>query len=72
MKVIDPNDKSAIKATLAHAAGRQATESTDMNGKSSCLHAILTLNITAKHVEQNQVVRGITQPCGPSQIGTIG
>jgi kinesin family protein C1 len=58
VKVIDPNDQAPINAILALATKHQATESMDMNATSSRLHAVLTLNITAMHVEQNQVVRG--------------
>jgi kinesin family protein C1 len=54
----DPNDTNAIEKILVHAARLRTTDSTDMNDKSSRSHEVLTLNITAKHRERNQVVRG--------------
>ena len=58
VKVIDPNDRAAVDGILALAAKRRATASTDMNATSSRSHSVFTLNMTAKHVERNQVVRG--------------
>lgn len=58
VKVIDPNDRAAVDGILALAAKRRATGSTDMNATSSRSHLVFTLNMTAKHVERNQVVRG--------------
>ena len=58
VKVIDPNDRVAVDAILSLAAKRRATGSTDMNATSSRSHSVFTLNMTATHVERNQVVRG--------------
>ncbi|KAL7434942.1 hypothetical protein ACHAXH_006726, partial [Discostella pseudostelligera] len=58
VKVIDPNDRAAVDAIMALATKRRATGSTDMNATSSRSHSVFTLNITAMHVERNQLVRG--------------
>ena len=57
-KVIDPNDRAAVEKILALAAKRRATGCTDMNAKSSRSHSVFTLNMTAKHLDCNKVVRG--------------
>ena len=58
VKSIDPNDEVAVEAMLALATKRRATGCTDMNATSSRSHSVFTLNITARHEERNQTVRG--------------
>ncbi|KAL7539620.1 hypothetical protein ACHAXR_011716, partial [Thalassiosira sp. AJA248-18] len=58
VKPIDPNDRASVEEVLSLAAKRRSTASTDMNATSSRSHSVFTLNLTAKHEEKNQAVRG--------------
>ena len=58
VKSLDPNDQDAIEAVLTLATKRRATGSTDMNATSSRSHSVFTLNLTARHEERKQTVRG--------------
>lgn len=55
---IDPTDAICVDALLSLAAKRRSTASTDMNAVSSRSHSVFTLNLTAKHVEMNQLIQG--------------
>jgi len=58
VKQLDPNDKNAVSSVLQLAARRRSVASTDMNAVSSRSHSVFTLNLTAKHEERNQIIRG--------------
>ena len=58
IKTLDPNDRDAVEAVLTLAAKRRATGFTDMNATSSRSHSVFTLNLTARHEEKNQMIRG--------------
>ncbi len=55
---LDPNDRNAVSDVLQLAARRRSVASTDMNAASSRSHSVFTLNLTAKHEERNQIIRG--------------
>lgn len=58
VKRVDPTDADCIDALLSLAAKRRSTASTDMNAVSSRSHSVFTLNLTAKHLEKNKLIRG--------------
>ncbi len=58
VKRIDPADANCVDALLSLAAKRRSTASTDMNAVSSRSHSVFTLNLTAKHVDKNKLIRG--------------
>ena len=58
VKRIDPTDADCCDSLLSLASKRRSTASTDMNAVSSRSHSVFTLNMTAKHVEKNKLIRG--------------
>jgi len=58
VKRIDPTDAECCDDLLSLAAKRRSTASTDMNAVSSRSHSVFTLNVNAKHVEKNKLIRG--------------
>ena len=58
VKRIDPTDADCCDSLLSLAAKRRSTASTDMNAVSSRSHSVFTLNLTAKNVEKNKLIRG--------------
>jgi len=58
VKRIDPTDAECCDDLLSLAAKRRSTASTDMNAVSSRSHSVFTLNMTAKNVEKNKLIRG--------------
>mmetsp|Transcript_6335 Transcript_6335/g.9591 ORF Transcript_6335/g.9591 Transcript_6335/m.9591 type:complete len:1035 (+) Transcript_6335:108-3212(+) len=58
VKRIDPTDAECCDDLLSLAAKRRSTASTDMNAVSSRSHSVFTLNMIAKHVDKNKLIRG--------------
>lgn len=58
VKTVDPNDAAQVDAIIERASKFRSTAATGMNDRSSRSHAVFTLNLRARNVEQRVDLRG--------------